>query len=294
VPRRALVGPPAAVRLPQELRAGELPQLDELTRAATSPRLPAGGEAAALARLGSFEPGGYADAHDDLAADGTSRLSPYLHFGCLSPLTVAAHCGERSPELVRQLCWRDFHHHTPDAFPGLARTDLRGRGRRWRTDPEELRAWEEGMTGFPIVDAAMRQLLAEGWMHNRARLIVGSFLTKHLGHHWREGYAHFARWLVDADVANNAGNWQWVAGTGTDTRPSRILNPIRQAQRFDPNGDYVRRYLPELAHLDARSIHTPWRLPAAERTQIDYPARVVDHEAAALAFRNATPRRASG
>ena len=127
----------------------------------------------------------------------------------------------------------------------------------------------------------MRQLADEGFMHNRARLIVSSFLTKTLYIDWRTGAAHFAWLLLDADVANNVGNWQWVAGTGNDTRPNRVLNPLRQAQRFDPQGDYVRRYVPELASVGGRAVHEPWRLPAAERRVLRYPARIVDHERAA-------------
>jgi deoxyribodipyrimidine photo-lyase len=126
-------------------------------------------------------------------------------------------------------------------------------------------AWREGRTGYPVVDAAMRQLAAEGWMHNRGRLIVGSFLTKTLRLDWRLGARHFAMLLLDADVPNNFGNWQWVAGTGNDTRPGRVLNPLRQARRFDPGGDYVRRYVEELGNVTGPAIHQPWRLPATWR-----------------------------
>ena len=165
----------------------------------------------------------------------TSRLSPYLHFGCLSVTElVAAPCVTAMMELVRQLCWRDFHHQVARAFPTPPTEDYhRDRG-RWRVDPEALDAWRQGQTGIPIVDAGMRQLLAEGWMHNRARLLVASFLTKDLNIDWRQGAAHFLDWLVDADVANNSGNWQWVAGTGNDTRPNRRFNVLRQAVRYDP------------------------------------------------------------
>jgi deoxyribodipyrimidine photo-lyase len=151
---------------------------------------------------------------------------------------------------VRQLCWRDFHHQLLAAAPAISRDDYRPRRAGWRSDPEALDAWKQGSTGYPIVDAGMRQLLREGFMHNRARLIAGSFLTKHLSIDWREGAAHFYAHLVDGDVANNAGNWQWVTGTGTDTRPNRMLNPIRQQQRFDPEGVYAARYIPELDTSD--------------------------------------------
>jgi deoxyribodipyrimidine photo-lyase len=131
----------------------------------------------------------------------------------------------------------------------------------------------------------MRQLRQEGWMHNRARLVTASFLVKDLYVDWRLGAAHFFDLLVDGDLACNAGNWQWVAGTGNDTRPNRVLNPLRQAQRFDPRGDYVRRWVPELGDLRGRSVHEPWRLEPAVRRRLDYPERIVDHAAALAAFR---------
>ena len=194
----------------------------------------------------------YVELADDLAADATSRLSPYLHFGCVSAGEVVARALERegAEPFVRQLCWRDFNHQLLAARPELARDDLRPRSAAWRDDDEGFEAWREGRTGYPLVDAGMRQLMAEGFMHNRARLVAGSFLTKHLGIDWRRGAEHFFEQLVDGDVANNTANWQWVAGTGTDTRPNRRLSPSRQAERFDPDGAYVRRYLPELGTPD--------------------------------------------
>jgi len=157
--------------------------------------------------------------------------------------------------------------------------------RRWRRSRRLAEAWRQGRTGYPIVDAGMRQLAREGFMHNRARMVVASFLTKTLYIDWRIGAEHFARLLVDADVASNAGNWQWVAGTGNDTRPNRVLNPLRQAARFDPEGAYVRRYLPELAGVPGGAVHEPWRLAAEERRELDYPAPVADHEEAAAEFK---------
>jgi deoxyribodipyrimidine photo-lyase len=146
-----------------------------------------------------------------------------------------------------------------------------------------LEAWQQGRTGYPLVDAAMRQLAAEGFMHNRARMTVASFLTKDLYIDWRQGARHFWDLLSDGDVANNAGNWQWVAGTGNDTRPNRVLNPLRQAERFDPRGDYVRRYLPELESVPGGAVHRPWLLDGFGR--LDYPPPIVDHDEAAAAFR---------
>jgi deoxyribodipyrimidine photo-lyase len=206
-----------------------------------SPELPPGGETAARARLDRFDATRYAERADVPAFDGTSKLSPYLHFGCVSPLEVAERCAA-SEAFVRQLCWRDFHHQLLAARPETAQADIHPGRRQWRDDPAALEAWKCGETGVPLVDAGMKQLLREGWMHNRVRMVVASYLTKNLGIDWREGAAHFERWLVDADVANNRGNWQWVAGTGTDTRPNRRLSPERQAQRFDPGGVYVERY----------------------------------------------------
>jgi len=228
---------------------------------------------------------GYADRHDDLAGDATSRLSAHLRFGCLSPLELAQEARERrgGDAFVRQLCWRDFHHQVLAATPSLPRRDYRPRGDRWSRSKRALEAWRQGRTGYPLVDAAMRQLAAEGFMHNRARMTVASFLTKDLYVDWRAGAWHFWDLLSDGEIANNAGNWQWVAGTGNDTRPNRVLNPIRQAERFDPKGVYVRRYLPELESLQGRDVLRPWRAEGFAR--LDYPEPIVDHDDAAAEFR---------
>jgi deoxyribodipyrimidine photo-lyase len=196
-------------------------------------------------------------------------MSPYLHFGCVSPVTVWTAID--SDEYRRQLCWRDFYHQVLYAFPDLPRRNYRpGAADAWRDDPAALAAWREGCTGFPIVDAGMRQLAGEGWMHNRARLITASFLTRQLGLDWREGAQWYARLLLDADLANNIGNWQWVAGTGNDPRHGRQFNPVRQAQRFDHDGSYVRRWVPELAHIPDGAVHQPWRLAPKERRALRY------------------------
>jgi deoxyribodipyrimidine photo-lyase len=253
---------PQTVTLPADLPASvEVPE----PSAGGSPDAVVGGEAAARRRLtgwlGSLP--GYADGHDDLAGDETSRLSPYLHFGCVSPREVAAKAQARAgaEPFLRQLCWRDFYQQLLSAFPDLPYRNFRpSAADDWRDEQDALEAWRAGRTGVPVVDAGMRQLAREGWMHNRARLITASFLTRHLGIDWRSGAAHFADLLLDADVANNNGNWQWVAGTGTDTRQYRRFNPIRQAERFDPDGEYVRRYVPELADVADGGVHRPWRL----------------------------------
>jgi deoxyribodipyrimidine photo-lyase len=281
---------PRRIVAPVGLRGTTIPALTTLTCEHRSPGTPRGGEFAGREQLSRWLRGGlarYESLHDDLAAGGTSRLSPYLHFGCLSPASVLARVDGREggEPLARQLCWRDFHHQVLAARPDLPHADYRSRGDRWRRDRRASEAWRVGRTGCPIVDAGMRQLAVEGFMHNRARLIVASFLTKTLYIDWRLGAAHFAGLLVDADVANNVGNWQWVAGTGNDTRPNRVLNPLRQAHRFDPSGEYVRRYVPELAGIDGGAVHEPWRLAPAVRRRLDYPDPIVDHRSAANELR---------
>jgi len=278
---------PRRIRMPARVRIGRIPTLAQLARTGASPKLQAGGETAARRQLERWlarDAERYRELHDDLAAGASSRLSAYLHFGCISARTVLARsrAHPRGDAFARQLCWRDFHHQVLAARPQLPHADYRARGDRWRRDERDAQAWREGLTGYPLVDAGMRQLAREGFMHNRARLIVSSFLTKTLYLDWRLGAAHFARLLSDADVANNVGNWQWVAGTGNDTRPNRVLNPIRQAKRFDPRGDYVRRYVPELAALPPGCVHEPWRSRAG--STLDYPERLVDHEAASVEF----------
>ncbi|WP_433530673.1 cryptochrome/photolyase family protein [Micromonospora sp. CA-263727] len=261
---------PERVPLPERVPAGRLPALP----AGDSPDAVVGGEEAARRQLDRWLPNlpRYGDRHDDLAADGTSRLSPYLRFGCLSPLTVANRAGDRDSAFVRQLCWRDFYHQVTAAFPDISRKAYRrGATEQWRYDGEALAAWAQGRTGLPIVDAGMRQLHAQGWLHNRARLITAGYLTKTLGLDWRDGLAVYFRWLLDGDVANNSGNWQWVAGTGNDTRPYRGFNPVRQAERYDPEGRYVRRWVPELAAVVGKAVHLPWRLPDDLRRRLDYP-----------------------
>ncbi|EWM66580.1 LOW QUALITY PROTEIN: deoxyribodipyrimidine photo-lyase, partial [Micromonospora sp. M42] len=261
---------PKRVRLPDGVDPGRLPDPPK----GDSPAAAVGGENAARRRLTAWLPtlDRYDDIHDDMAGDETSRLSPYLRFGCVSPLAVATRAGDRDGPFVRQLCWRDFYHQVVAGFPDLSTAAYR-RGARedWRYDEHALDAWTEGRTGMPIVDAGMRQMRAEGWMHNRARLITAGYLTKHLGLDWRPGLEVFFRWLLDGDRVNNSGNWQWVAGTGNDTRPYRGFNPVRQAERYDPDGAYVRRWVPELESVAGKAVHQPWRLPDAVRRTLDYP-----------------------
>jgi len=271
-PWRDVYAAPPIVAAPDIRVRGELP----IPAARSSAGLLPGGELAGRDRMRAWldeMATGYGDARDDLAGDGTSRLSVYLRFGCVSALELcrAAIGLPGGEEFCRQLVWRDFFHQVTAAFPDMPLTEYRGGPRSWRRDPDALDAWRAGLTGVPVVDAGMRQLAAEGFMHNRARMITASFLTRNLRIDWRHGYRHFRALLADGDVACNAGNWQWVAGTGNNPRPGRVLSPLRQAARFDPRGDYVRRYVPELAGVAAPDVHAPWRLSPGLRRQLDYP-----------------------
>ena len=282
------VAVPRTITLPDGLDPGRMPAIPR----GDSPEAIEGGETAGQRRVTTWlkHIGSYDDLHDDMAADGTSRLSPYLRFGCVSPLALANAArdlaGAGPASFVRQICWRDFYYQVTYAYPKISTAAYRKAGEvEWRDDEDALKHWQDGLTGVPIVDAGMRQLRVEGWMHNRARLITAAFLTKHLGLDWRPGVQWFFRWLLDGDVANNSGNWQWVAGTGNDTKPYRRFNPIRQAERFDPDGVYVRRYVPELKSVDGKSVHQPWRLPEDVRRRLDYPSPLEAHRDEAVWLR---------
>jgi len=288
LPLRRRIGPPRRLAVPTKLRGERLPALERLTDGTPSPRRAEGGESEGRRLARAFlrdRLGHYEEHHDDLADDETSRLSAHLRFGCVSPLALMEEAGERKggAAFVRQLCWRDFHHQVLAATPSLPSRDYRPRRDRWSRSQRALEAWRQGRTGYPLVDAAMRQLREEGFMHNRARMTVASFLCKDLYIDWRAGAWHFWDLLSDGEIANNAGNWQWVAGTGNDTRPNRVLNPVRQAERFDPEGHYVRRYLPELEPVRGKAIFRPWRMEGFDH--LDYPEPVVDHDEAAAAFK---------
>ena len=258
---------------------------------ATPPPLLAGGEVAAQRRLEMFldRVDRYSDDRDRPDLDGTSRLSVDLKFGTLSPAAVVAAVGDATPgreAFTRQLAWRDFYTEVLANHPETVRGALRPEydAIAWQNDPESLAAWQDGLTGYPIIDAGMRQLAREGWMHGRVRMLAASFLVKDLLIDWRLGERHFRRLLLDGDVAQNVGNWQWVAGTGTDAAPYfRVFNPVTQSLKFDPAGDYIRRYVPELAGLSDQAIHAPWELGplelAAARVTlgVDYPYPIVDH-----------------
>lgn len=228
----------------------------------------------------------YPQQRDFPAVDGVSRLSPHLHWGEISPRMMWAsvlahlhiHSSPGAEGFLRQLVWRDFAQYLLWHTPTMAKENWNAKFDRfeWRSDPQALKAWQKGQTGFPLVDAGMRELWQTGWMHNRVRMVVASFLTKDLRIHWREGMKWFADTLLDGDLAVNAASWQWVAGCGADAAPYfRIFSPTSQAKRFDPDGAYIRRWCPELADLDNRVIHDP---PPDMRGE--YPLPMLDHDAA--------------
>jgi len=299
-PRRGVLGAPR--RLPDleatgatgaKTHPGALPQLSDLgLEQELSDPMP-GGETEGRKALQRFLAGpveDYGHGRDQLPGDQVSRLSPYLHFGCLSPREIEHRLkgGEGACAFRRQLCWRDFYAHVLGHFPANARSEYQERYRgkiRWSHARKRFAAWCEGRTGYPTVDAGMRQLRREGWMHNRARLLTGSFLTKDLGIDWRWGERWFMRLLLDGDEASNNGNWQWIASVGVDPQPAfrRIFNPARQQERFDPEGVYVRRYVPELERVPDEYLAEPWRMApdvqerAGCRIGRDYPKPIVDH-----------------
>ncbi|WP_298100641.1 deoxyribodipyrimidine photo-lyase [Brevundimonas sp.] len=260
------------------------------------------GEAGAEAALAAFVSRGlksYSLGRDIPAEPATSRLSPHLHFGEISPWRAigaarAAAAEGRVPaaevdKFVAEIGWREFSAHLLHAFPQITDTAFRPEydAMPWRDDPAGLKAWQRGRTGYPVVDAGMRELWTTGFMHNRVRMIVASFLVKHLLIDWREGERWFRDTLVDADLASNLQNWQWVAGSGADAAPYfRIFNPVTQGQKFDADGRYVRRWVPELRKLPDRWLHAPWTAPvgvldfAGVRLGRDYPRPLVDHTVA--------------
>ncbi len=302
---------PAPVMLPVVTATAsplEIP-LDDLTLLPTKPDWAKGftehwqaGEAGAQQRLLDFlDDGlkGYDEDRNRPDRNNVSRLAPYLRFGNISPRQVwhvavnrmqAGECTASERDLTvfqSELGWREFSYHLLFHNPELARKNYQARFDKfpWRNDPAALTAWQNGMTGYPIVDAGMRQLWQTGWMHNRVRMVVASFLIKHLMIDWRDGEAWFWDTLLDADPASNAASWQWVAGSGADAAPYfRIFNPVLQGERFDPKGDYVRHFVPELARLPKEFIHKPWTAPewvlreAGVSPGVDYPAPLIDHK----------------
>lgn len=250
------------------------------------PNTPAPGEDAAAERWRGFldeHLEGYRDDRNRPDLDATSRLSPYLKLGVVHPRTLlhalARKRGAGAETLRSELAWREFYADVLFHNPSSAWADLTDalRGIDYSQAGARVEHWREGRTGYPIVDAGMRQLLAEGWMHNRVRMITASFLTKDLHVWWPVGARHFLEHLIDGDLASNNHGWQWVAGTGTDASPYfRVFNPVTQGLRFDPDGEYVRRWVPELQHLAGKGAHEPWK--QADGYEHDYPQRIVDHD----------------
>lgn len=259
------------------------------------------GEAGALARFDDFATNGlvgYGELRDRPDMQGTSRLSPHLHWGEISPRQIWARLALEAEDPLKrngankfssEVGWREFAHHLLYHFPTLPEQNWRSKfdAYPWRDSTEDLKAWQRGLTGYPLVDAGMRELWQTGWMHNRVRMITASFLVKHLRIDWRRGEAWFWDTLLDADLANNAAGWQWVAGSGADASPYfRIFNPITQGQKFDPNGEYVRRWCPELARMPNEFIHAPFKAKSEVLAQAaitlgqHYPFPIVDHDLA--------------
>ncbi|WP_404352080.1 DNA photolyase family protein [Phycicoccus jejuensis] len=259
--------------------------LDAALSAPDLPDLPPVGEEAALRRFRAFRDDALTDYDDDRdrpALDATSRMSPYLKLGVVHPRTLLAELADRSGTGVEtyrdELAWREFYADVLFHNPRSAWSDLRPalKGMRYDEPEDAVEAWRRGETGYPVVDAGMRQLLAEGWMHNRVRMITASFLTKDLHVWWPVGARHFLDHLCDGDLASNNHGWQWVAGTGTDASPYfRVFNPVTQGEKFDPSGDYVRRWVPELRHLSGKAAHQPWNHD--DGYAHGYPERIVDH-----------------
>ncbi|MDQ3416513.1 MAG: DNA photolyase family protein [Actinomycetota bacterium] len=278
---RQPVGSPQAVDWIRPLKSDDLPAADPI-----SGSLPPAGEAAARRRWRAFLDEGvhsYGADRDRPDLDRTSRMSVHLKWGEIHPRTMLADLQARRGDSVRtyrqELAWREFYADVLWQRPDSAREYLHQQfaNMRYALPDEQLATWAGGHTGFPIVDAGMRQLLREGWMHNRVRMIVASFLVKDLHVEWQHGARHFLHWLVDGDLASNNNGWQWVAGSGTDAAPYfRVFNPVTQGKKFDPGGDYVRRHVNELSEVEGSAVHEPWTLPDGPPN--GYPAPMVDHK----------------
>ncbi len=280
---RAPAPRPQAVRWNSGVRSEDPPPVPQVDA-----ELPPAGEAAALAAWERFKEErltGYDGARNSPGIEGTSRMSAYLKYGCIHPRTQLADLAGNEEEAARrytdELAWRDFYAdvlwHRPDSAREDLDPQLSGMDHDSGPDAESLvAAWEQGRTGFPIVDAGMRQLLGEAYVHNRVRMIVASFYVKDMHQHWRGGARYFLQHLVDGDLASNNHGWQWVAGTGTDASPYyRVFNPVTQGKKFDPEGAYVKRWVPELRDLDPEHVHEPWTAPGG--VPAGYPAPIIDH-----------------
>lgn len=296
VGRRDIAQIPKQIQLPSGCKVGQLPVLKDITtKKDLSPQVLTGGETEARRRLAAFldsDIHDYYNSSNDMAVGKTSRLSAYLHFGCISPLEIESRLpnSQGARAWHRQLAWREFYHFILLKNPTNSKQEFQDKYRklRWEKNDELFYAWQQGKTGYPAVDAAMRQLNHEGWMHNRGRLIVGSFLTKDLWLDWRFGETYFMQMLIDGDQANNNGNWQWIASVGVDPAPvyRRLYNPSSQRDKFDPTGEYVRRYIPELQNVPDKYLSEPWTMPDNVQQESgciigeDYPVPIVNHKQA--------------
>jgi deoxyribodipyrimidine photo-lyase len=309
VHRSDILPAPQVIRTPSEPQGEAIPGRPSLPSSVPF----AAGEAEGKRRLGGFVGGeeapvfAYALMRDQPGADGTSQLSPYLRWGMISArlaalaayeaLDRAREEGGANTEVARkgadhwlsELIWREFYISILHYFPHVRGSSFRPEynGVTWNNDQDDFAAWCEGRTGYPIVDAAMRQMVSEGWMHNRCRMVTASFLVKDLLIDWRLGEQFFMQHLVDGDPSPNNGGWQWTAGTGTDAAPYfRVFNPVMQGQKFDPQGIYVRRWLPELAQVPLEFLHEPWKMQKSDQIKArcilgkDYPLPIVDHHEA--------------
>ncbi|MCX6134016.1 MAG: deoxyribodipyrimidine photo-lyase [Ignavibacteriales bacterium] len=290
------------------LRTEQLHGAHELGKPITiaSPAVP-GGEKAAHRRWSRFllaDIGMYGEARNIPSLEGTSRMSVALRFGCISVRRMLEDCGkayagasfahkESIRKFVDELIWREFYQSVLYHYPGLVHSSYREEfdSMPWKYSERQFQAWKEGKTGFPIVDAGMRQLNQTGWMHNRVRMVVASFLTKDMRHDWRKGAAYFEEKLMDIETASNNGGWQWSASSGVDPKPLRIFNPQLQSERFDPNGEYIRKFVPELCRVPTKFIHAPHTMPALLQKELgctigkEYPKPILDHKAASTEFK---------
>jgi deoxyribodipyrimidine photo-lyase len=267
---------------------GEMAKRSEIPDWRTNIELAPTGEVVALEKFKKFLKDGaegYSDNRNTPGIAGTSKLSPHLRWGEIHPRTLLAKLGSSKGHEVfrKEIAWREFYadvlHHNPHTSRDYY--DAKFKKMRYDQPDEKFKAWCEGKTGYPFVDAAMRQLLTEGWMHNRTRMVVASFLVKDLHLEWQHGERFFAHNLIDFDVASNAHGWQWTAGCGTDASPYyRVFNPVEQGKKFDPEGDYIKKYVSELAHLDSDSIHEPW--DCLDGYSHGYVERIVEHAAERL------------
>jgi deoxyribodipyrimidine photo-lyase len=302
IPRpQEIIPKPERISTPTSIPSDKIPETPVFSTAIPFPA----GEAEAQRRLEAFVNGSgvfkYGELRNRMDLDGTSRLSPYLRFGMLSArqavlasqsaleAATSQQARQGAVTWLNELIWREFYVSVLFHFPWARTSNFRQKydDFPWDNNQANFNAWSAGKTGYPIVDAAMRQLVQSGWMHNRARMIVASFLVKHLLIDWRWGERFFMQHLIDGDPAANNGGWQWTAGSGTDAAPYfRIFNPMLQSQKFDPNGAYIRRWVPELGKVPEKFIHSPWTMPLAEQRRVgcligkDYPAPIVDHKEA--------------